>query len=84
MIRAALAAIVLLAVAAGWLFSSTGEIDPCRALAAERARHAAHGLPVHWALLRIQRLQTSQMSTGACLGGLIGDWWHRAAEKRRR
>jgi hypothetical protein len=84
MFRAALVLIVLLVAGAGWLFSSTGEVDPCRALAAERAKHGAHGLPVQSALLRIKRLQTSQMSTGACIGGLIGDWWHHAARTGQR
>ncbi|HEY1630681.1 MAG TPA: hypothetical protein VGF56_05165 [Rhizomicrobium sp.] len=83
MIRIFFAAILLLLVTAGWMFSSYGEIDPCRALAVERARRGAHGLPVESALERVQRARTSQMPTSACVGGLIGDWWRRQAARQR-
>lgn len=57
----------------GALFAAYGQADPCRALAVERARHA-HGGPAleHWT-----RTQTSQMSTGACIGGLLDSWGER-------
>jgi len=83
MTRIVLAALLLLLVTAGWLFSSYGEVDPCRALAVERAHRGAHGMPVASVLERLQRARTSQMSTGACVGGLIGDWWKRQAARQR-
>ena len=54
----------------GSLFAAYGQADPCRALAVERARFAAGGSALeHWT-----RAQTSQMSTGACVGGLLDSW----------
>jgi hypothetical protein len=75
MFRMLFLALAALVITAGWFYSSYGEVDPCRALAAEQARHAAHGLPVKTALERINRIRTSQMSTGECLKDLVGDWW---------
>ena len=57
----------------GLLFMSYGQADPCRALAVERARRSAAGTAVEpWT-----RVQTSQMSTGACAGGLLDSWGER-------
>jgi len=57
----------------GMLFASYGQADPCRALAVERARRSAAGAVVEpWT-----RVQTSQMSTGACAGGLLDSWGER-------
>jgi hypothetical protein len=57
----------------GTLFAAYGQADPCRALAVERARRSAAGTLVEpWT-----RLQTSQMSTGACAGGLLDSWGER-------
>lgn len=57
----------------GTLFVSYGQADPCRALAVERARRSAAGtIAEAWT-----RLQTSQMSTGACAGGLLDSWGER-------
>ena len=70
------AALVLFAVLAatfGTLFAAYGQADPCRALAVERARRSAAGTIVeHWT-----RVETSQMSTGACAGGLLDSWGER-------
>jgi len=55
------------------LFAAYGQADPCRALAVERARRSAAGaLAEHWT-----RLETSQMSTAACTGGLLDSWGER-------
>ena len=63
----------VLAVAFGLLFAAYGQAEPCRALAMERARRADGGLALeHWT-----RAQTSQMSTGACIGGLLDSWGER-------
>jgi hypothetical protein len=57
----------------GMLFAAYGQADPCRALAVERARRSAGGTAVEpW-----MRTQTSQMSTGACAGGLLDSWGER-------
>ena len=57
----------------GTLFVAYGQADPCRALAVERARRSAASTSVEpWT-----RLQTSQMSTGACAGGLLDSWGER-------
>lgn len=57
----------------GMLFAAYGQADPCRALAVERARRSAAGASVEpW-----MRTQTSQMSTGACAGGLLDSWGER-------
>ena len=63
----------VLVFAFGSLFAAYGQADPCRALAVERARRAAAGPALeHWT-----RAQTSQMSTGACVGGLLDSWGER-------
>lgn len=55
------------------LFAAYGQADPCRALAVERARRSAAGASVEkWA-----RVQTSQLSTGACASGLLDSWGER-------
>jgi hypothetical protein len=57
----------------GLLFAAYGQADPCRALAVERARRSAAGTMVEpWT-----RVVTSQMSTGACAGGLLDSWGER-------
>jgi hypothetical protein len=68
-----LAAFCVLAVGFGTLFAAYGQADPCRALAVERARRSASGpSSEHWT-----RIETSQMSTGACTGGLLDSWGER-------
>ena len=68
--------VVLVLLAAGAMYESYGELDPCRALAVERARRAQHsiGLPVEGGIEHWTRLETSQMSTGACASDLFAAW----------
>jgi hypothetical protein len=80
MIRSLLALpFVLVLIAAGAMYGSYGEVDPCRALAVERARAAQNsiGLAVEGGVERWTRLQTSQMSTGECARGLLRSWRER-------
>ncbi len=63
----------------GTLFVAYGQADPCRALAVERARRStAQGSVEPWT-----RVQTSQMSTGACAGGLLDSWGERLTHYMR-
>ena len=63
----------VLALAFGSLFLAYGQADPCRALAVERSRRSAAGTTVEpW-----MRVQTSQMSTAACVSGLLDSWGER-------
>ncbi len=63
----------VLVFAFGALFAAYGQADPCRALSVERARRSAAGTIVEpWT-----RVETSQMSTAACVGGLLDSWGER-------
>ena len=63
----------VLAFAFGSLFAGYGQADPCRALAVERARRSHAGAASEpWT-----RVETSQMSTGACASGLLDSWGER-------
>jgi hypothetical protein len=63
----------VLVVAFGTLFLAYGQADPCRALAVERARRSTAGTIVEpWT-----RVETSQMSTAACVSGLLDSWGER-------
>jgi hypothetical protein len=63
----------VLVFAFGTLFAAYGQADPCRALAVERARRSAAGTVIEpWT-----RVETSQMSTAACAGGLLDSWGER-------
>jgi hypothetical protein len=75
--------VVLVLFAAGAMYGSYGQVDPCRALAVERARHAEHsiGLPVEGAVEPWTRARTSQMSTGACAGDLLRAWRNRLEQR---
>ena len=77
-LRAALLALFgVLVFAFGSLFLAYGQADPCRALAVERARRSAAGAIVEpWT-----RVQTSQMSTGACASGLLDSWGERLTHR---
>jgi len=73
MVRNLMLAPSLLIVAAfAALYVAYGQVDPCRALAVERARRATgmpSGVMEPWT-----RIETSQMSTGACVNGLLDSW----------
>jgi hypothetical protein len=80
MMRILLSLPVLVALfAAGAMYESYGQVDPCRALAVERARHTEHtiGLPVEGAVEPWTRAETSQMSTGDCARELLHAWRER-------
>ena len=73
-LRAALLGLfAAIAVIFGTLFAAYGQADPCRALAVEKARRSKAGPSVeHWT-----RIETSQMSTSACVSGLLDSWGER-------
>ena len=64
---------VLIAVFFGGLYAAYGQVDPCRALAVERARHEV-GSHASGIAEPVTRAGTSQMSTGACVRGLADSW----------
>ena len=67
----------VLVLAFGSMFLAYGQADPCRALAVERARRSAAGTIVEpWT-----RVETSQMSTGACFSGLMDSWGERLTHR---
>jgi hypothetical protein len=76
LIAVPLGAIVLGFIA---LYFAYGEVDPCRVLAVEKARRTEHaiGFSVGGALETWTRLETSQMSTGACSSALLDSWGER-------
>jgi hypothetical protein len=78
--------IIGVALAASGLFAAYGQVDPCRALAVERARRAEHasGLPIADVVEPISRLQTSQLSTSECAGDLIRSWAERLSHELHR
>ena len=75
--------VIAVALAAGGLFTAYGQVDPCRALAVERARRAenASGLPVGGIVEPISRWQTSQLSTADCTSDLIRSWGERLSHQ---
>ena len=66
-------------LAATGLYLSYGEVDPCRVLAVEKARRTEHvlGFAIEGPLETWTRLETSQMSTGACSSELLDSWGQR-------
>ena len=71
--RGLLALFAVVALVFGTLFAAYGQADPCRALAVERARRSHAGAAAEpWT-----RVETSQMSTSACAGGLLDSWGER-------
>jgi len=66
--------VILIVLVLGGLYIGYGEVEPCRVLAAERARRAAIHVPgvESW-----MRLGTSQMSTADCARGLLDSWRER-------
>jgi len=80
MIRALMSLpILLIVLVVGGMYAAYGQVDPCRALAVERARRAQDtiGLPIGNGIEHWTRLETSQMSTGACASGLLDSWGER-------
>jgi hypothetical protein len=71
--------VAVIVLAGGSLYAAYGQIDPCRALAVERARRAENdsGLPLGGIVEPITRLQTSQLSTGECARDLARSWGER-------
>jgi hypothetical protein len=71
--------VLIVLFAAGAMYESYGHVDPCRALAVERARMARHaiGLPVEGVAEHVTRLRTSRMTTGECVSGLLSSWTER-------
>jgi hypothetical protein len=61
------------------LYFAYGEVDPCRVLAVEKARRTEHaiGFSIGSPLVTWTRLETSQMSTGACSSALLDSWGER-------
>ena len=77
MIRLLISFPLLLIIAAlAVIYASYGEVEPCRVLAVERARRATIAVPGIEAWTRIE---TSQMSTGACARDLLDSWGERIA-----
>jgi hypothetical protein len=75
--------ILLVLLAAGALYASYGEIDPCRALAVERSRRAEDdtGIRIGGLVEPWMRFATSQLSTGQCARQLIDSWRDRLSHK---
>lgn len=78
-----LAAIVLLFVG---LYFAYGEVDPCRVLAVEQARRTEQriGFDTGNTLETWTRLETSQMSTGACTSAILDSWGERLDRSFRK
>lgn len=71
------APVALFLIALIGLYAAYGEVEPCRALAVERARRADIAIPGIEAWTRIE---TSQMSTGECASGLLDSWGERLSK----
>ena len=67
----------------GVLFISYGEVEPCRALAVERARETANrsSLPVEAVVEPYTRMGTGGKSTLECTGDLFRSWLRRASRE---
>jgi len=78
MIRLLIASPVALAlVLLASLYMAYGQVDPCRALAVERARRAEGALGPAAGVERWTRAETSQLSSGQCAGDLLDSWGER-------
>ncbi len=70
--------VVLVLLALAGLYTAYGEVEPCRALAVEKARRADIHLPfAESGIEAFSRMQTSQMSTSECAGDLWDSWVER-------
>ena len=74
MIRALIWTPILLVVGVlAGVYLAYGQVDPCRALAVEQARRTAG--PIASRLVEpLTRMETSQMSSTACVRGLLYSW----------
>lgn len=74
---------MVIILALGALYAAYGQIEPCRALAIERARRAENssGLPVSAVVEPITRMETSEMSTPACTRELFVSWGERLSRQ---
>jgi hypothetical protein len=69
---------VLLLVVGGLagMYIAYGQVDPCRALAVEQARRTV-GSHASGLIEPLTRIGTSQMSSTACVRGLLYSWGDR-------
>lgn len=74
-IAAGLPATLIVLIGIG-LYTTYGEVDPCRVLAVERARQAEGemGSDSDRTVVPWMRAQTSQLSTGQCTRELLHSW----------
>ncbi len=78
MIRFLVMAPILLVVGTlAGLYIAYGQVDPCRALAVEQARRSAGPTAV---VEPLARMGTSQMSSTACVRGMLHSWRDRIVE----
>ncbi len=70
--------VVLVLLALAGLYTAYGEVEPCRALAVEKARRADIHLPfAESGIEAFSRMQTSQMSSSECARDLLDSWGKR-------
>jgi hypothetical protein len=70
--------LLLVVLVLAGLYTAYGEVEPCRALAVERARRADIHLPfAESGIEAFSRMQTSQMSTSECARDLWDSWLER-------
>lgn len=70
--------IVLVVLVLAGLYTAYGEVEPCRALAVERARRADVHLPFAESGIEAwSRIETSQMSSADCARDLLDSWGER-------
>lgn len=70
--------LVLVVLVLAGLYTAYGEVDPCRALAIERAQRADIPLPFAESGIKAwTRMETSQMSTSDCARDLLDSWGER-------
>lgn len=70
--------VVLVLLALAGLYTAYGEVEPCRALAVEKARRSDIHLPfAESGIEAFSRMQTSQMSSSECARYLLDSWGKR-------
>ena len=65
--------LLLVVGALAGLYVAYGQVDPCRALAVEQARRTV-GSTASGLFEPLTRMGTSQMSSTACVRGLLTSW----------